>query len=53
LLDGTATEAIGFVEKGLAKIADLPFDGQRRFEEKWLRAVLKRTQAGMASNHQI
>jgi len=53
LLDGTATEAIGFVEKGLAKIADLPFDGQRRFEEKWLRAVLKRAQAGMASNHQI
>ena len=47
LLDGGDTEIVaGFVQKGLAKITDLPFDGQRKFEEKWLRAVLEAAEAG-------
>jgi cation transporter-like permease len=36
LLDGKFEEAAAFVNAGLRKISDLPFHGQRRFEEKWL-----------------
>lgn len=42
LLDGQTEMAADFVKKGLSKINDLPFDGQRRFEEKWLAAVSER-----------
>lgn len=44
LLDGQTEAAVGFVQKGLAKITDMPFEGQRRFEGKWLRAVLEKAQ---------
>lgn len=44
LLDGHVGTARDFARKGLAKIADLPFEGQRRYEEKWLGAVLEKTQ---------
>lgn len=40
LPEGRRDEAAALVEAGLKKIADLPFAGQRRYEEKWLRAVL-------------
>lgn len=44
LLDGQTEAAGDFARKGLVKITDLPFEGQRRFEEKWLRAVLQKVQ---------
>ncbi len=44
LLDGNTEAVSDFVQKGLDKIPDLPFDGQRKFEEKWLRAVLEAVQ---------
>ncbi|MCC6459637.1 MAG: hypothetical protein IT260_04135 [Saprospiraceae bacterium] len=40
LLDGQPDTAAALAKKGLAKTDDLPFEGQRRFEEKWLREVL-------------
>ncbi|MCC6280717.1 MAG: M50 family metallopeptidase [Saprospiraceae bacterium] len=43
LLENKTDLAIEFAEKGLTKVTDLPFEGQRRFEEKWLWAVLQRT----------
>lgn len=42
LLDGQPEAAEDLVQKGLAKITELPFEGQRRFEEKWLRIVLEK-----------
>lgn len=40
LLENDAEKAIGFAEKGMTIISDLPFEGQRNFELKWLQAVL-------------
>ncbi len=44
ILHGQTEAATGFLEKGFGKISDLPFEGQRRFEEKWLREVSARLQ---------
>lgn len=41
LLEGRRDEAATLVEAGLKKIGDVPFEGQRRYEEKWLRALSK------------
>lgn len=46
LLDGEVAEAEAFAQKGLEKISDLPFAGQRRFEEKWLKMILKKVDEG-------
>lgn len=43
LLEGRRDEAASLVEAGLKKIADLPFAGQRRYEKKWLHAILKQS----------
>ncbi|MEI6410057.1 MAG: M50 family metallopeptidase [Bacteroidota bacterium] len=40
LLENDVEQAKDFAEKGMAKLADLPFEGQRNFELKWLQAVL-------------
>jgi hypothetical protein len=50
LMNNQAVLAIDFVEKGLAMITDNPFEGQRRFEEKWLGAVLKQAKEQIASS---
>lgn len=39
LLDDQAPNASAFVEAGLQKLTELPFQGQRRLEEKWLGAI--------------
>lgn len=39
LLEGQTANATAFVEAGLQKLTELPFLGQRRFEEKWLGAI--------------
>lgn len=39
---GYRAKAAAFVEAGLKKVSDLPFLGQRRFEEKWLGAVAEK-----------
>lgn len=44
LLDGDTAAASQLVQKGLDKITDLPFEGQRKFEDKWLRAVAEEVQ---------
>lgn len=43
LLEGRREEAAALVEAGLKKIGDLPFEGQRRYEEKWLRTLSKQS----------
>ena len=43
LLEGRREEASPLVEAGLKKISDISFEGQRRYEEKWLRAVSERS----------
>ena len=39
LLEGQTANATAIVEAGLQKLTELPFLGQRRFEEKWLGAI--------------
>lgn len=43
LLDGDTDKVAELVNSGVAKIPDLPFAGQRRFEEKWLAELSKQT----------
>lgn len=45
LLDGQPDTAATLARQGLASTAELPFEGQRRFEEKWLTAVLAEAEA--------
>lgn len=44
LLDGQIPNATAFVEAGLQKLTELPFLGQRRFEEKWLGLIREQAQ---------
>lgn len=44
LLDGQPQNASAFVEAGLQKLTELPFLGQRRFEEKWLGLIREQAQ---------
>lgn len=44
LLDGQIPNATAFVEAGLQKLKELPFQGQRRFEEKWLGLIREQAQ---------
>lgn len=43
LLEDDTRAAATWIEKGIAKIPDLPFAGQRRFEEKWLAELARQT----------
>ncbi|HRI61567.1 MAG TPA: M50 family metallopeptidase [Saprospiraceae bacterium] len=42
LLEGQPDKAATWIEAGLKKVTNLPFRGQRRFEEKWLHAILEK-----------
>jgi hypothetical protein len=41
-LEGETEAAKDFVAKGLNKIQDLPFEGQRKFEQKWMQALMEK-----------
>jgi hypothetical protein len=50
-LNGEMPVAVGYVESGLKQIKDLPFSGQRRFEEKWLGRLRVKINDSVPSNN--